>query len=105
MLLPQVFVAVGIATFDHELYQKVYHCYCFFVFISLLADVIAKMADGVAMLVFGRCYCHVADVFATIFVVMLADIIARWLMECLPWVWMADVIAKVADGLATGSMF
>ena len=26
-------------------------------------------------------------------------------MICLPWVWMADVIAKVADGLATGSMF
>ena len=63
MLLPLVFVAVGIATFDHELYQKVYHCYSFFVFISLLADVIAKMADGVDMFVFGRCYCHVADVF------------------------------------------
>ena len=26
---------------------------------------------------------------------MLADVIAWWLMECLPWVWMADVIADV----------
>ena len=63
------------------------------------------MADGIAMFIIGRCYCHVADVFATVFVVMLADVIGWWLMECLPWVWMADVKAKVADGLATGSMF
>ena len=37
--------------------------------------------------------------------VLLADVVAWWLMECLPWVWMADVVARVADGLATGSMF
>ena len=80
-------------------------CATVIVLISLLADVIAKMADGVAMFIIGRCYCHVAYVFATVFVVMLADIIAWWLMECLPWVWMADVIAKLADGLATRSMF
>ena len=64
-----------------------------------------SLADGVAMFIIGRCYCHVADVFATVFVVMLADVIAWWLMECLPWVWIADVIAKVSHGLATGSMF
>ena len=86
-----------------------YHCFIFFCFV-------------------GRCYCHVADVFTTIlffFLVLLADVItwwlmflpllcsfvfmadvvAWWLMECPPWVWMADVVAKVADGLATGSMF
>ena len=28
--------------FDHQLYQKVYHCGCYF----LMADVIARMADG-----------------------------------------------------------
>ena len=49
--------------------------------------------------IIGRCYCHVAYFFATVFVVMLGDVIAWWLMECLPWVWMVDVIAKVADGL------
>ena len=32
---------------------------------------------------------------------MLAHVIAWWLMECPPWVWMADVIAKVADEIAT----
>ena len=81
-------------------------CTTVIVFISLLADVMAKMADGVAMFIIGRCYCHVADVFATICsFVWLADVIAWWLMECPPGVWMADVIAKVADGLATGSMF
>ena len=83
-VIANCYVAVGIATFDHKLYQKVYHCYYFFV---------------------GRCYCHVADVITTVFVVRLADVIAWWLMECLPWVWVADVIAKVADGIATGSMF
>ena len=36
--------------------------------------------------------------------VLLADVVAWWLMECPPWVWMADVLAKVEDGLATGSM-
>ena len=30
--------------FDHQLYKKVYHCCCFF-----MADVIAKMADGIAL--------------------------------------------------------
>ena len=62
MLLPFVFVAVGIATFDHQLYQKVYHCCYYF----LMADVVVRMADGVAMFMIGRCCCHVADVFATI---------------------------------------
>ena len=91
-----------------------------------MTDVIARMADGITMYMIGRCYCHVADVFTTVVFlvlvadviawwlvflpllcnfVLLADVVAWWLMECLPWVWMADVIAKVADGLATGSMF
>ena len=81
----------------------VYHCCsCFF----LLPDVIAKMADGIAIICVwqmllpgGCCCCHCILYF------MLADVIAWWLMECPPWVWMADVIAKVADGIATGSMF
>ena len=63
MLLPFVFVAGGITTFDHQLYQKVYHCCCCY---FLLADVFAMMADGIAMYMIGRCCCHVADVFATI---------------------------------------
>ena len=73
---------------------------------SLLADVIAKMADGIAivciwqmLLPSGWCYCN------SVLQFMLADVNAWWLMECLPWVWMADVIANVADGMATGSMF
>ena len=91
-----------------------------------MADVIAMVTDGITMYMIGGCCCHVADVFTTvIFFVLLADVIAWWLMflpllfsfvlladvvtwwlmECLPWVWMADVIAKVADGLTTGSMF
>ena len=33
------------------------------------------------MACFGRCYCHVADVVATIYVLfLLADVIAMWLM-------------------------
>ena len=30
-----------------------------------MADVIARMADGIAMYMIGRCYCHMADVFTT----------------------------------------
>ena len=37
--------------------------------------------------------------------ILLGDVAAWWLMECLSLVWMADDIAKVADGLATGSIF
>ena len=62
MLLPFVFVTVGIATFDISGTKR---CTTVIVFISL-ADVMAKMADGIAMFIIGRCYCHVADVFATI---------------------------------------
>ena len=104
--------------FDHQLYQKVCHCCCCCCYF-LMADVIARMADGIAMYMIGRCYCHVADVFTTVLFlfwwqmllpllcsfVLLADVVVWWLMECSPWVWMADVIAKVADGIATGSMF
>ena len=61
MLLPFVFVAVGITTLI-SVVPKVYHCCCYF----LLADVIARMADGIAMYMIGRCYCHVADVVATV---------------------------------------
>ena len=44
-----------------------------------LADVIAIKAD--VCLVFGRCYCHVAGVVATIYIVfLLADVIAMWLV-------------------------
>ena len=91
-----------------------------------MAEVIASMADGIAMYMINRRYCHVADVFTTVlfFVlladgiawwlmflpllcsfVLLADVVAWWLMEYPPWVWMTDVIAKVEDGLATWSMF
>ena len=40
-------MTVGIATFWFKLCQMVYHCYscCF-----LLADVIAKMADGISII-------------------------------------------------------
>ena len=31
-----------------------------------MADVIAMMADGIAMYMIGRCCCHVADLFATV---------------------------------------
>ena len=31
-----------------------------------MADVIAGMADGIAMFMIGRCCCHVADVFTTV---------------------------------------
>ena len=76
--------------FDHQLYQKVCHCY------FLLADVIARMADGIAMYMIGRCYCYVADVVATVvFFVLLADIIA-WRLMFLPLlcsVLLADVVS------------
>ena len=57
------------------------------------------------LFVFGRCYCQVAVVVATtVYSSCWQMLLLRWLMECLPWVWMADVIAKVADGIATGPM-
>ena len=56
-------MAVGIATFDHQLYQKVCPCCCYY---FLMADAIARMADGIAMFMIGRCCCHVADVFTTV---------------------------------------
>ena len=97
------FVDGSIATFDISCTKR---CTTIIVFVSLLADVMAKMADGVAMFIIGRCYCHVADVLPLFCsFVLLADVIAKWLMECPPWVWMADVIAKVVDGLATESVF
>ena len=50
-------------------------------FLLFLADVIARMAGGIAMYMIGRCYCHVADVIATVvFFVLLADVIVWWLM-------------------------
>ena len=36
-----------------------YHCFFF-------ADVIARMANGIAMYMMGRCYCQVSDVIATV---------------------------------------
>ena len=68
MLLPFVFVTVGIATFDISCTKR---CTTVIVFISL-ADVMAKMADVIAMwlmflplfcsfVLFGRCYCLVVD--------------------------------------------
>ena len=61
------FVAVGIATFDHQLYQKVYHCCCYY---FLMADVLARMANGVVMLMIGKCCCRVTDVFCHYYVVL-----------------------------------
>ena len=61
-----------------------------------MADVIARMADGIAMYMIGRSYCHVADVIATVvFFCLLADVIAWWLMffPLLCSVLLADVIA------------
>ena len=75
------YVTVGNATVDISCTKR---CPTVLVLISLLADVIAKITVGVAMFIIVRCYCHVADVFATVFAVMLADVIAWWLMECLP---------------------
>ena len=76
------------------------------VVVFFLADVVAKMAIVLALFVFGRCYFQVAVVVATtVYISCLQMLLPRWLMECLPWVWMADVIAKVGDGIATGSMF
>ena len=75
ILLPLLYVAVGNATFDISCTKR--HA-TVFVLIYLLSDVIAKMADGVVMFIIGRCYCHVANVFATVFVVVLADVIAWW---------------------------
>ena len=50
MLLPFVFVTVGIATFDISCTKR---CTTVIVLISL-ADVMAKMADGFAMFIIGR---------------------------------------------------
>ena len=90
----------------HFWFELCQRCTTVVVVSSLLADLIAKMVDGIAivcvwqmLLPSGWCYCHCVLQF------ILADVIAWWLMECLPWVWMADVIANVADGMATGSMF
>ena len=46
-----------------------------------MADVIALWQDGTATFILkdGRCYCHVADGMATLFV--MADVIAKWQME------------------------
>ena len=66
--------------FDHQLYQKVYHS-CYF----LMADVIARMADGIAMYMIGSCYCHMAGVFTTDYFLFC------WQIYCL----VADVSATI----------
>ena len=73
-------------------------CTTVIVFASLLADVIAKRWLMVLPLfMFGRCYCPVADVIATVYYS------SCWQMLCLvadrmpTWVCMADVIAKVEE--------
>ena len=61
-----------------------------------MADVIAKMADVVAMFLIGRCYSHVADVIATNFVLLI------WQM-LLPGGWCCchyDVVLLLADVFA-----
>ena len=57
------------------------------------------------LFVFGRCCCQVAVVAAAVYSSCWQMLLPRWLMACLPWAWMADVIAKVADGIATGQCF
>ena len=54
-----------------------------------MVDVMATMIDGIAILVNGKCYCH-------------CD---RWNSH-IGWnvLIMADVVACVADGMATGSI-
>ena len=78
-------------------------------FVLRMADVIAMWQDGTATFILkdGRCYCHVADGIATLYIVM-ADVNAKWQME-LPLrvddgTWL-DVITKLADGIAIGLFF
>ena len=63
-VIATVYVAVGNATLDISCTKR---CVTVIVLISLLEDVIAMMADGIAMFIIGRCYCHVADVFCPLF--------------------------------------
>ena len=48
----------------------------------IMAGAISKWQGGTATFILkdGRCYCHVADGIATMYIVM-ADIVAKWQME------------------------
>ena len=51
------------------------------------------------MFVFGRCYCQVAVVIAIVVDSSCWQmLLPMWLMECLPWGGLADVIAKGKSG-------
>ena len=77
--------------------------------VLLMADVIAKMSylyctTNVDML-YGRCYCQVADGMATL-IIMLADVIAKWQMEWPLQGWsVGRCYCHVADGITTGSYY
>ena len=54
-------------------------------------------------MLYGRCYCQVADGMATL-IIMLADVIAKWQMEWPLQGWsVGRCYCHVADGIATGS--
>ena len=62
------------------------------------------MTTNVDML-YGRCYCQVADGMATL-IIMLADVIAKWQMEWPLQGWSGGrCYCHVADGIATGSYY
>ena len=62
------------------------------------------MTTNVDML-YGRCYCQVADGMATL-IIMLADVIAKWQREWPLQGWsVGRCYCHVADGIATGSYY
>ena len=86
MLLPYFVVTDGIATIFSRCCANWW--FTTIVIVAFLANFAAKVADGIAtilMAMFGRCYCQVAVAIATV-----VD------SSCL-----ADVNAKVADGMPT----
>ena len=70
-------VVVGVTTMINSCTRK-----CAISVLLFLADVIAKMADVVAMFLIGRCYCHVTDVIATVFLFCCFSLFWQVLLPC-----------------------
>ena len=95
-------------------------CYCLFQWCSslydttfhvslILADVIAKWQDGTATFILqdGRCYFHVSDVMATVYLFCdgrCYSQVADGITTQSGWWYLADVITKLADRIAMGSV-
>ena len=107
MLLPMKYhLSDVIAFFNVVLVGKTLH----HMYNLIMTGVIAKWQDGTATFLcfdVGSCYCHVAGVITTVFLCdsICYSQVADGITTQSGWWCLVDVMTKLADGIALGSIF